>query len=72
MNMLAIMKFAIIGRTEILYNVAEHLQAMGHDIDCVLTAKAAPEYTRTAKDFHELAKRYNAPFSLGGQIKYNY
>ena len=66
------MKIAIIGRSEILYNVAEHLLAMGHDLACVLTAKAAPEYTRTAVDFHALAKRHNAPFSQGSHIKDNY
>jgi len=42
------MKIAIIGRTEILYDVAERLHAEGHELVCILTAKEAPEYTRTA------------------------
>jgi len=66
------MKIAIIGRTEILYNVAERLQAQGHELVCVLTAKEAPEYTRTSNDFRALAKRYNVPFAQGGRIQDSY
>lgn len=45
------MRIAIIGRTEILYDVAERLHDEGHELVCVLTAKEAPEYKRTADDF---------------------
>ena len=63
------MKIAIIGCTEILYDVAERLHAEGHGLVCILTAKEAPEYTRTADDFRALAERYNVPFAQGGRIQ---
>jgi methionyl-tRNA formyltransferase len=66
------MKIAIIGRTEILYDVAERLHAEGHELVCILTAKEAPEYTRTADDFRALAERYNVPFAQGGRIQDSY
>lgn len=66
------MRIAIIGRTEILYDVAERLHAEGHELVCILTAKEAPEYTRTADDFRVLAERYNVPFAQGGRIQDSY
>jgi len=66
------MRIAIIGRTEILYDVAERLQAEGHELACFLTAKEAPEYKRTADDFRALAERYNVPFAQGGRIQDSY
>jgi methionyl-tRNA formyltransferase len=62
------MRIAIIGRTEILYDTAERLRAAGHTISCILTAKEAPEYARTADDFRALAERWGVPFSKGGRI----
>ena len=56
------MRVAIIGRTETLYNTAELLLKNGYDIPLIITAKEAPEYTKTAKDFEELAKRIGAKF----------
>jgi methionyl-tRNA formyltransferase len=56
------MRVAVIGRTEILYNTAELLLKNGYDIPLIITAKEAPEYTKTAKDFEELAKRIGAKF----------
>ena len=44
------MKIAIIGRTEALLDTATALRKAGHEIACILTAKEAPEYTRTADD----------------------
>jgi len=66
------MKISIIGRTEILYQVAERLHAEGHELVCILTAKQAPEYTRAADDFRALAERYNVPFAQGGRIQDSY
>lgn len=66
------MKISIIGRSEILYDVAERLHEEGHELVCVLTAKEAPEYTRTADDFRALAERYNVPFAQGGRIQESY
>lgn len=56
------MRIAIIGRTEILFETARQLAAAGHEIACVITAREAPEYTRTAADFAQLATQYGAPF----------
>jgi len=56
------MKIAIIGRTEFLYKTAEFLLDNGYDIPLIVTAKEAPEYTKTSKDFEELAKRIGAKF----------
>lgn len=62
------MRIAIIGRTEILYNVAVRLKQAGHAISCILTAKEAPEYTRTADDFKSLAEQWRIPFAHGPRI----
>lgn len=56
------MRVAIIGRTEILYETAELFTKRGHEIALIVTAKAAPEYTRTEEDFKVLADRLHAPF----------
>lgn len=56
------MKIAVIGRSEILYDSAERLAAAGHEIVLVVTAREAPEYTRTAADFRALAGRNGARF----------
>lgn len=62
------MKVAIIGRTEILYDTALHLQKTGHKVVCILTAKEAPEYTRTAEDFRALSEALDIPFAQGSKI----
>lgn len=62
------MKIAIIGRTEILYDTALQLKQEGHEIVCLLTAKEAPEYVRTASDFELLAKQLKVPFAQGVPI----
>ena len=56
------MKIAIIGRTEILYDTVVLLAEKGHEIKLIVTAKEAPEYTRTADDFKKLAKKLKAAF----------
>ncbi len=58
------MKIAIIGRTQILYETAIKLHEEGHQICCILTSKAEPEYSRTEKHFEHLAKKINVPFIL--------
>jgi len=58
------MRVAIIGRTQILYETALKLHEAGHEICCIITAKAAPEYTRNEGDFKELAKKQKSPFLL--------
>jgi methionyl-tRNA formyltransferase len=63
------MRIAIIGRTEILYDTALRLRAAGHEIACVVSAKEAPEYTRTLKDFEGLAADWGVPFAKGPRIE---
>lgn len=62
------MRISIIGRTELLYDTAMQLYGAGHQIVCILTAKEAPEYTRTAADFRALADTWKIPFAQGGRI----
>jgi methionyl-tRNA formyltransferase len=56
------MRIAIIGRTEILYETALRLKQQGHEIALIITAKDAPEYTKTVADFQALAEGYKIPF----------
>lgn len=58
------MKVAIIGRTQILYETALKLHEEGYEISCIITAKAAPEYTRNENDFKNLAKEIGTSFFL--------
>ena len=62
------MKVAIIGRTEVLYDAAVLLENDGHEITSILTAKEAPEYSRTANDFKALAEEFKIPFAQGAKI----
>ena len=62
------MKIAIIGRTELLYDTALQLHAAGYKIACIITAKEAPEYTRTSAEFRELADIWEIPFAQCGSI----
>ena len=57
------MKVAIIGRTEALYDTTRLLIRSGHSIACIITAKAAPEYTKNEADFKQLANELNIPFA---------
>ena len=63
------MRVAIIGRTEILYDTVELLRAAGYTITCILTAKEAPEYTKTAADFECLAAALQVPFVNSARIE---
>lgn len=63
------MRVAIIGRTEILYDTALQLQAAGHKIVCILTAKEASEYRRGADDFRALAEQWAIPFVSSARIR---
>lgn len=63
------MRIAIIGRSELLYETTRCLLVEGHEITCIITAKEAPEYTRTADDYHKLALELNIPFACGSKIR---
>lgn len=56
------MKIAIIGRTEILYETVELLLKHGYEIPLIITSKEAPEYTKTSKDFENLANKIGAKY----------
>jgi UDP-4-amino-4-deoxy-L-arabinose formyltransferase/UDP-glucuronic acid dehydrogenase (UDP-4-keto-hexauronic acid decarboxylating) len=62
------MRVAIIGRTEILYATVELIAKQGHEIALIITAKAAPEYTKTADDFASLAKKLAASYVYSATI----
>lgn len=56
------MRIAIIGRTQLLYETVRCLADAGHEIGCIITAPATPEYTRTEEDFRSLARSLGVPF----------
>ncbi|MBD3843562.1 MAG: formyl transferase [Campylobacterales bacterium] len=56
------MKVAMIGRTEILYETVELFLKNGYEIPLIITSKEAPEYTKTSKDFEELANKIDAKY----------
>ncbi|MFA6127013.1 MAG: formyltransferase family protein [Bacteroidales bacterium] len=62
------LKVAIIGRSEIMYDIALKLEEAGHLIVCIITAKEAPEYSVKANDFYDLAKVLNVPFAQSADI----
>ncbi len=63
------MRIAIIGRSEFLYSTAELLLKNGYKIPLVITHKEAPEYTKTAKDFEELANNIGAKYIYTNRIE---
>lgn len=62
------MKIAIIGRSELLFASIQQLRDANHEIVCIITSKAAPEYSKTENDFQELAKQINVPFAVTTNI----
>lgn len=56
------MKVAIIGRTEILYETIELFLKNSYEIPLIITSKEAPEYTKTSKDFENLANKIGAKY----------
>lgn len=62
------MRVGIIGRTEILYDTALRLRTAGHQVAFILTTREAPEYTRTAADFRDLAAQWNVAFAQGSRL----
>lgn len=63
------MRIAAIGRTEILYDTVELLIDQGHEIPLIVTAKEAPEYTKTSDDLKQLAHKIGAKFIHTAQIE---
>lgn len=63
------MRIAIIGRTQMLHQTAVELHESGHQVECIVTAKASPESTRDESDFLDLAKRLGARFFLSNTLR---
>ena len=57
------LRVAVIGRTEILYETIELFLEEGYEVPLIITYKEAPEYTKTSKDFEELAKKIGARYN---------
>ncbi|PIE65034.1 MAG: formyl transferase [Desulfobacterales bacterium] len=62
------MKIALIGRTETLFRTAQILVEQGHELTAVITAKAAPEYTKSSEDFKLLSQEFSVPFMHTAKI----
>ena len=62
------MKIAIIGRTEILFHCVNLLLERHYRIPLIITAEEAPEYTKTSKDFQELAHKIGAKFICSNKL----
>ena len=56
------MKIAIIGRSEVLYESAKVLVQNGHEVVLIISAREAPEYTKSLADFRQLATTLKARF----------
>ena len=61
------MKILILGRTEILFDTVLNLSRQ-HRIVGIITARAAPEYSKTEKDFEKLAEELGCPFLLKKEL----
>jgi methionyl-tRNA formyltransferase len=59
------MRVAAIGRTNWLLDSVRRLSEGGHEIVAVATARAAPEYRVTERDFEQLAGELGCAFSTG-------
>ena len=62
------MRVGIIGRTEILYQIALKVNEAGFQLAFILTSKEAPEYKTTAEDFRLLAQKLNVHFAQSSRI----
>ena len=57
------MRIAVLGRGELLYETALHLERSGHTIACVVTSPGAPEYSRQMEDFIRFAEDRRIPYA---------
>jgi len=56
------MRLIVIGRSEIIYDSAIRLKQAGHELLAIVSAKEAPEYTKTSADLKALAESWGIPF----------
>ncbi len=62
------MNVLFLGRTQMLYNTIECFRKSRHRIVGIVTAKAAPEYTRDEDDFRALAEEIGCPYYKGTNL----
>jgi len=62
------MKIAVIGRTEVLYETVDLLLKNNFEIPIIITSKEAPEYTKTSKDFKNLANFIGAKYIFTNKL----
>ncbi len=65
---MASVRFALIGRSEWLFDAGKSLLGRGHELALVVTAREAPEYRVKEADFKELAASCGCPFLHTGAI----
>jgi len=66
------MKFAAIGRTQMLYESIIKCIQSGHEVSIIWTCPAAPEYKRNEQDFANLAKDLDVPYLCKTSINSKY
>lgn len=65
------MRVAVIGRTGILFKSIELLLKNNYEIPLVITSKEAPEYSKTSKDFENIANKIGAKFIFSSNLDNN-
>ncbi len=62
------MRVAIIGRSEILFDVINQIQLSDNEVSCIISSKEAPEYSKGINDFIKLSKELKVPIVIGSNI----
>jgi len=62
------MRIALIGRSELLWQTAQLFICRGYEISLIITSKEAPEYSITAADFENLAAKIGAGYLYTGKL----
>lgn len=62
------MNIAIIGRGPALYETCKKLIDTEHTVCCIITSKAAPEYSVTENEFKDLADFIEVPYMVSNKV----
>ncbi len=62
------MRVAAMGRTHWLYDSIQAVRQRGHEIVLIATCPAAPEYSRTERDFEALAAEIGCPYFCDARL----
>ena len=65
------MRVAIIGRSEMLYNVMTAFHKAGHEICLIVTAKEAQEYKIKALDYEKYANENNIKYIYSPNVNFD-